>query len=99
VSAYWVSRQRATPFLVRFESLNFKFGRDETMDRGSIVIQEHVLNFLLAMDHSYEADNPVPRFVSNLVVHTIDMHVDHLEDVVTELDIQKSIWERSFDMS
>ncbi|GJZ59030.1 hypothetical protein Tco_0614846 [Tanacetum coccineum] len=76
----------------RVESLNFKFGRDETADRGSIVIQEHVLDFLLTtMEHSEEADNPVPRSVSNLVVHIIDTHVDHLEDVVTKLDIQKAI--------
>nr|GEY58610.1 Mg2+ transporter protein, CorA-like/zinc transport protein ZntB [Tanacetum cinerariifolium]GEZ87245.1 Mg2+ transporter protein, CorA-like/zinc transport protein ZntB [Tanacetum cinerariifolium] len=81
------------------ESLNFKFDRDETTDRGSIVIQEHVLDFLLTMDHSEEADNHVPRFVSNLVVHIIDMHVNHLEDVVTKLDIQKAIGERSFDIS
>ncbi|XP_076955684.1 uncharacterized protein LOC143630596 [Bidens hawaiensis] len=53
-----------------------------------IVIKEHVLEFLLTMNHSEEADNPVPRSVSNLVVHIIDTHVDHLEDVVTKLEIE-----------
>ncbi|KAJ8768964.1 hypothetical protein K2173_023959 [Erythroxylum novogranatense] len=52
------------------------------------VIKEHVLEFLLTMNHSEEADNPVPRSVSNLVVHIIDTHVDHLQDVVTELEIE-----------
>ncbi|KAM7251955.1 hypothetical protein ACFE04_023838 [Oxalis oulophora] len=53
-----------------------------------IVIREHVLEFLLTMNHSEEADNPVPRSVSNLVVHIIDTHVDHLQDVVTNLEIE-----------
>nr|GEV94389.1 Mg2+ transporter protein, CorA-like/zinc transport protein ZntB [Tanacetum cinerariifolium] len=35
-----------------------------------------------------EADNPVPRYVSSLVVHIIDTHVDHLEDVVSILEIE-----------
>lgn len=52
------------------------------------VIKEHVLDFLLTMNHSEEADNPVPKSVSNLVVHIIDTHVDHLEDVVTKLEIE-----------
>ncbi|KAJ8764776.1 hypothetical protein K2173_009177 [Erythroxylum novogranatense] len=55
---------------------------------SGIVIKEHVLEFLLTMNHSEEADNPVPRSVSNLVVHIIDTHVDHLQDVVTELEIE-----------
>ncbi|KAL3621019.1 hypothetical protein CASFOL_035931 [Castilleja foliolosa] len=57
-------------------------------DRGGIVIREHVLDFLLTMNHSEEADNPVPRSVSNLVVHVIDTHVDHLQDFVTKLEIE-----------
>ncbi|KAF2312266.1 hypothetical protein GH714_029613 [Hevea brasiliensis] len=40
------------------------------------------------MNHSEEADNPVPRSVSNLVVHIIDTHIDHLQDVVTKLEIE-----------
>ncbi|KAL8541719.1 hypothetical protein ACS0TY_002829 [Phlomoides rotata] len=62
-------------------------GRGERKDRGGVVIQEHVLDFFLTMNHSEEADNPVPRSVSNLVVHIIDTHVDHLQDVVTKLEI------------
>ncbi|GKE67156.1 hypothetical protein Tco_1521317, partial [Tanacetum coccineum] len=42
---------------------------------------------------------PVPRFVSNLVAHIIDTHVDHLEDVVIKLAFHKAIWECSFDKS
>nr|XP_043622629.1 uncharacterized protein LOC122594225 [Erigeron canadensis] len=70
------------------ESPSPRFGSNETVDRGGIVIKEHVLEFLLTMNHSEEADNPVPRSVSNLVVHVIDTHVDHLEDVVTKLEIE-----------
>ncbi|CAK9187393.1 unnamed protein product [Ilex paraguariensis] len=61
---------------------------DEQKDRGGTVIREHVLDFLLTMNHSEEADNPVPKSVSNLLVHIIDTHVDHLQDVVTKLEIE-----------
>ncbi|KAK6143654.1 hypothetical protein DH2020_024002 [Rehmannia glutinosa] len=54
----------------------------EKKDRGGMVIKEHVLDFLLTMNHSEEADNPVPKSVPNLVVHIIDTHVDHVQDVV-----------------
>ncbi|OAY45271.1 zinc transport protein ZntB [Manihot esculenta] len=60
----------------------------EETDQGGIVIKEHVLEFLLTMNHSEEGDNPVPRTVSNLVAHIIDTHVDHLQDVVTKLEIE-----------
>ncbi|KAL7119241.1 hypothetical protein ACP275_02G051600 [Erythranthe tilingii] len=63
-------------------------GMGEEKERGGIVIREHVLDFLLTMNHSEEADNPVPRSVSNLVVHVIDTHVDHLQDFVTKLEIE-----------
>ncbi|XP_047319650.1 uncharacterized protein LOC124923730 [Impatiens glandulifera] len=56
-------------------------------ESGGIVIREHVLEFLLTMNHSEEADNPVPNSVSNLIVHIIDTHVDHLQDIVTKLEI------------
>ncbi|KAK4381307.1 UNVERIFIED_CONTAM: Zinc transport protein ZntB [Sesamum angustifolium] len=68
------------------ESSNYS--SSENKDRGGIVIREHVLEFLLTMNHSEEADNPVPRSVSNLVVHILDTHVDHLQDVVTKLEIE-----------
>ncbi|KAL0412651.1 UNVERIFIED_CONTAM: Zinc transport protein ZntB [Sesamum radiatum] len=64
------------------------YGSSERKDKGGIVIREHVLDFLLTMNHSEEADNPVPRSVSNLVVHIIDTHVDHLQDVLTKLEIE-----------
>ena len=35
------------------------------------------------MNHSEEANNPVPTRVSNLLVHIVDTHVDHLQDIVT----------------
>ncbi|KAL3651671.1 hypothetical protein CASFOL_004673 [Castilleja foliolosa] len=60
----------------------------ERKDRGGMVIREHVLDFLLTMNHSEEADNPVPRSVPNLVVHVIDTHVDHLQDMVTKFEIE-----------
>ncbi|KAJ6310314.1 hypothetical protein OIU76_015111 [Salix suchowensis] len=62
-------------------------GADEK-EGGGFVIREHVLEFLLTMNHSEEADNPVPESVSNLVVHIIDTHVDHLQDVTTKLEIE-----------
>ncbi|GKD17263.1 hypothetical protein Tco_1206421, partial [Tanacetum coccineum] len=46
----------------RVESPSFKFGRDEPVDKGGIVIKEHVLDFLLTRNHSKEADNHVPRY-------------------------------------
>lgn len=63
-------------------------GNGESKETGGMVIREHVLDFLLTMNHSEEADNPVPRSVSNLVVHIIDTHVDHLQDVLTKLEIE-----------
>ncbi|XP_014519039.1 uncharacterized protein LOC106776183 [Vigna radiata var. radiata] len=62
--------------------------RGQQEERGGIVIKEHVLEFLLTMNHSEEADNPVPRSVSNLVVHIIDTHVDQLQDLVTKLEME-----------
>nr|GEV94390.1 protein argonaute 4 [Tanacetum cinerariifolium] len=64
-----------------------RLGFSLVVDKGDILIKEHVLDFLLTMNHSKEADNPVPRSLSYLVVHIIDTHVDHLEDVVTKLEI------------
>lgn len=64
------------------------YHRGEHKERSGIVIGEHVLEFLLTMNHSEEADNPVPKSVSNLVVHIVDTHVDHLQDVVTKLEIE-----------
>ncbi|TKY71540.1 Zinc transport protein ZntB [Spatholobus suberectus] len=61
--------------------------RGQQQESG-IVIKEHVLEFLLTMNHSEEADNPVPRSVSNLVVHIIDTHVDQLQDLVTKLEME-----------
>ncbi|KAA8536341.1 hypothetical protein F0562_028819 [Nyssa sinensis] len=62
--------------------------RGEQKEKGGFVIREHVLEFLLTMNHSEEADNPVPKSVSNLLVHIIDTHVDHLQDIVTKLEIE-----------
>ncbi|TQE05757.1 hypothetical protein C1H46_008663 [Malus baccata] len=64
------------------------YHRGEQREKSGIVIGEHVLEFLLTMNHSEEADNPVPKSVSNLVVHIVDTHVDHLQDVVTKLEIE-----------
>lgn len=61
--------------------------RGEQNDEHGIVIMEHVLEFFLMMNHSEEADNPVPLTLSNLVVHVLDTHVDQLQDIVTKLEI------------
>lgn len=74
------------------ESPNYHKGcstkTSEMRERDGIVIKEHVLDFLLTMNHYEEADNPVPKSVSNLVVHVIDTHMDHLEDGVTNLELE-----------
>jgi hypothetical protein len=78
------------------ESLLSEIPRVESSSRFSgqqkegsgTVIKEHVLEFLLTMNHSEEADNPVPRSVSDLVVHIIDTHVDQLQDLVTKLEME-----------
>uniref|UniRef100_A0A0V0IIK0 Putative zinc transport protein ZntB-like n=1 Tax=Solanum chacoense TaxID=4108 RepID=A0A0V0IIK0_SOLCH len=60
----------------------------EQRGRGRTVIREHVLDFLLTKNHFEEADNPVTKSVSNLVVHVLDRHVDHVQDIVTKLEIE-----------
>lgn len=67
---------------------NPNYSNFEMKDRGATVIREQFLENLLTLNHSDETDNPVPRSVSNLVVHIIDTHVDHLQDVVTKLEIE-----------
>lgn len=62
--------------------------RGQQKEKSGTVIKEHVLEFLLTMNHSEEADNPVPRSVPKLVVHIIDTHVDQLQDIVTKLEIE-----------
>lgn len=62
-----------------------------------VVIKEHVLEFLLTMNHSEEADNPVPRSLSNLIVHIIDTHVDQLQDLVTKLEMEMDSVELDLD--
>ncbi|CAN1284579.1 Zinc transport protein ZntB [Linum perenne] len=64
---------------------------------GGTVIKEHVLEFLLTMNHSEEADNPVPNRVSNLVVHILDTHIDHLQDTVTKLEMELESVEHDLD--
>ncbi|PKU67222.1 hypothetical protein MA16_Dca018716 [Dendrobium catenatum] len=63
----------------------------------AVVIPEHVLEFLLTMNHSEEGDNPVPKRVSNLLVHIIDTHVDHIQDIVTKLEMELDIVELDSD--
>ncbi|XP_020081991.1 uncharacterized protein LOC109705653 isoform X2 [Ananas comosus] len=56
-------------------------------EEGSVVIAEHVLENLLTLNQSEEADNPMPRTVANLVMHVVDMHVDQVQDIVTKLEM------------
>ncbi|KQJ94948.1 uncharacterized protein LOC100834111 [Brachypodium distachyon] len=57
---------------------------------GGVVIDERLLESLLAMNHADGAhtDNPVPRTVSNLLVHVLGTHVDHVHDIVTRLEME-----------
>ena len=68
-----------------------------TIEPNGIVIREHVLEFLLTMNHSEEADNPVPTRVSNLLMHIVDTHVDHLQDRVTRLEMELDTIELELD--
>ncbi|GMH23681.1 hypothetical protein Nepgr_025524 [Nepenthes gracilis] len=72
------------------------YNGDQKEVRG-FVIEEHVLEFLLTMNHSEEADNPVPKSVSNLVIHIIDTFVDHVQDIVTNLEIELDSLELEMD--
>ncbi|KAK1292843.1 hypothetical protein QJS10_CPB17g02457 [Acorus calamus] len=58
------------------------------VDANAIVISEHLLEFFLTKNHSAEPDNPVPKSVSNLLVHIVDTHMDHIQDIVTDLEIK-----------
>lgn len=71
----------------RVETPNF-VRDDEKSGSSGTVIREHVLEFLLTMNHSEEADNPVPRTISNLLIHIVDTHMDHLQDIVTEFEMK-----------
>ncbi|CAN1302799.1 Zinc transport protein ZntB [Linum perenne] len=73
------------------------YGKKTNNESDGTVIKEHVLDFLLTMNHSEEADNPVPRTVSNLVVHILDTHVDHLQDTVTKLEMELETVELDLD--
>lgn len=72
-------------------------GDDEKTGPSGIVIREHLLEFLLTRNHSEEADNPVPRTISNLLVHIIDTYMDHLQDIVTELEMELDTVELDLD--
>lgn len=68
-----------------------------TTKYGGVVIQEHVLEFLLSRNTFEEAENAVPRGVGNLLVHIIDTHVDQLHEIVLHLETQLDEVERELD--
>ncbi|KAJ8645515.1 hypothetical protein MRB53_007263 [Persea americana] len=51
----------------------------------------------LGFSPTEEADNPVPRTISNLLVHIIDTYMDHLQDIVTELEMELDTVELDLD--
>ncbi|KAG1368431.1 Mg2 transporter protein [Cocos nucifera] len=80
------------------ESPSPRLVRDEEIGgSSSIVIREHVLEFLLTMNHSEEADNPVPKTLSNLIVHIVDTHIDQVQDIVTKLEMDLDSMELELD--
>lgn len=80
------------------ESPSQRLVKDEEIGGSSgIVIREHVLEFLLTMNHSEEADNPVPKTVSNLIVHIVDTHIDQIQDIVTKLEMELDSMELELD--
>ncbi|XP_058069496.1 uncharacterized protein LOC131218748 [Magnolia sinica] len=72
-------------------------GNDGKGEPAGIVIEERFLEYLLTMNHSEEADNPVPKTVGNLLVHILDTHMDHLQDIVTELEMELDTVELEMD--
>ena len=63
------------------------------------LLEERLLESLLAMNHADGAhtDNPVPRTVSNLLVHVLGTHVDHVHDIVTRLEMDLDAIELQLD--
>lgn len=68
-----------------------------TKSRG-VVIQEHVLEFLLSRNTFEEAENAIPTGVGNLLVHIIDTHVDQLHEIVLQLETELDEVERDLDI-
>lgn len=68
-----------------------------TTKSGGVVIQEHVLEFLLSRNTFEEAENAIPMGVGNLLVHIIDTHVDQLHEIVLQLETQLDEVERDLD--
>ncbi|KAK2988959.1 hypothetical protein RJ640_000759 [Escallonia rubra] len=60
----------------------------EQNERGGDPVRDHIIEFMLMKNCSEEAGNAVPKSVSNLLVHIISTHVDHLQDAVTNLEIE-----------
>ncbi|XP_024396889.1 uncharacterized protein [Physcomitrium patens] len=69
-----------------------------TTKSGGVVIQEHVLEFLLSRNTFEEAENAIPRGLGNLLVHIIDTHVDQLHEIVLQLESQLDEVERDLDI-
>ncbi|CAO2189923.1 unnamed protein product [Urochloa humidicola] len=65
---------------------------------GGVVIEERLLESLLAMNDLHaHTDNPVPTTVSNLLVHVLGTHVDHVHDIVTRLEMDLDAIELQLD--
>ncbi|MCO5577283.1 hypothetical protein L7F22_031110 [Adiantum nelumboides] len=69
--------------------------RSESSEHGGFVIQEHVLEFYLLRNHLEDVNHRIPSCVSSLVVHVIETYIDHLQDLLTrlELDLDESEFE------
>ncbi|KAJ7541389.1 hypothetical protein O6H91_10G057300 [Diphasiastrum complanatum] len=76
---------------------NFRVDDVDRPNKTGFVIQEHVLEFLLTMNHPEEADKHVPMFMSNLIVHVVDTHIDYLQDIVLKLEMDLDDVERELD--
>lgn len=68
-------------------------GDDEYFDEEvgkvkGVVIGEKLLDSLLSMNHSEEADRNVPNRVADLLLHIVDTHVDQVQDIVTKLEME-----------
>eukprot|EP00850_Spirogloea_muscicola_P008570 SM000046S16351 [mRNA] locus=s46:26695:29111:- [translate_table: standard] len=64
---------------------------------ASVFIEEHVLDFLITMNHPADADNPIPTTISKLLVHILDSHVDHVQDIVVKQEMDLDDLEHALD--
>lgn len=62
-----------------------------------VVIGENLLETLLMTSHTDEADRPVPKGISDLLLHVVETHVDQVQDIVTRMELDLDAVELELD--